>query len=49
MILDSRGHAWQADRIYWYRAFGDDSCVSSWDLSQITGPKITVIHPQEAS
>lgn len=43
VILDERGHAWQSDSCYWYRAYGDDSMVSSYDLAQSIGA-ITVIH-----
>lgn len=42
VVLDSYGHAWQSDRIYWYRACGDSTQVSTWDLSY-RGP-FTVIH-----
>lgn len=33
VVLDCFGHAWQYGGIYWYRAYGDDSRVSSYDLS----------------
>ena len=45
VILDRNGHAWQHDRIYWYRAYGDDTCVSSFELAQILEGTFTVIHP----
>ncbi|ANP74523.1 hypothetical protein [Cryobacterium arcticum] len=42
VILDSYGHAWQQGGTpgrgvasgYWYRAFGDDTEVSSFELAQ---------------
>lgn len=53
VILDRYGHAWQSARGYgplggmyatgyWYRAFGDSSEVSSFELAQ-RGP-VQVIH-----
>lgn len=46
VVLDRYGHAWQLGIIlhdpYWYRSYGDDSHVSSWELAQ-RGP-INVIH-----
>lgn len=48
VILDGTGCAWQFGgwrNPYWYRAFGDDSFVSSYELSQIIEGKFTVIHP----
>lgn len=42
VVLDRFGHAWQLGRIYWYRAFGDSSTVSSYELAQL-GP-VRVIH-----
>lgn len=53
VVLDSYGHAWQSARGYgalgssyatgyWYRAYGDSSEVSTWDMS-FRGP-FTVIH-----
>lgn len=35
VVLDKYGHAWQCDRVYWYRAFGDTTVFSSWDLAQM--------------
>lgn len=32
VVLDANGHAWQTDGIYWYRAFGDDSMIGSWEM-----------------
>ena len=43
VILDERGHAWQSDDYYWYRSYGDDSMVSSWDLAQMIGA-VVVVH-----
>lgn len=43
VILDKYGHAWQLGRIYWYRAYGDDSMISSNEVAQQYGP-ITIIH-----
>ncbi len=47
VVLDRHGHAWQSvgagwagagrDSAYWYRAYGDDSQVTSRDLAQ-AGP-----------
>ncbi|UOQ57231.1 hypothetical protein MUN78_16500 [Leucobacter allii] len=45
VVLDRFGHAWQVGSIYWYRAYGDDSMVSSWDLS-FSGP-FRVLHKGE--
>jgi len=42
VVLDRHGDAWQLSREYWYRAYGDDSMVSSFELAQ-RGP-ITTIH-----
>lgn len=53
VVLDRFGDAWQSARGYgpfgstyatgyWYRAYGDDSEVSTWEAAQY-GP-ITVIH-----
>ena len=33
VVLDMHGHAWQYGGLYWYRSYGDDSMVSSHDLS----------------
>ena len=33
VVIDRYGHAWQNDRIYWYRAYGDE-VFSSWGLAQ---------------
>lgn len=33
VVLDRDGHAWQYGGVYWYRAYGDDSMVSSYDLA----------------
>lgn len=49
VILDGTGCAWQYGgnwNPYWYRSFGDDSFVSSYELSQIIDGKFTVIHPR---
>lgn len=41
VVLDRLGHAWQQGRIgsvgdgFWYRSFGDDSYVSSFELAQL--------------
>ena len=43
VILDKYGHAWQLGSIYWYRAYGDDSLISSHEVAQQYGP-VTVIH-----
>lgn len=43
VVLDEQGHAWQFDGTYWYRAYGDDSMVSTWDLAQIAGA-VVVVH-----
>lgn len=43
VILDEHGHAWQSDTCYWYRAYGDDSMVSSYDLAQMIGA-VVVVH-----
>lgn len=48
VILDATGQAWQFggwQNPYWYRAFGDDSFVSSFELTQIIKGQFTVIHP----
>lgn len=56
VVLDRFGDAWQSARGYgpfgsnyatgyWYRAYGDDSEVSTWEAAQY-GP-ITVIHEAE--
>jgi len=42
VILDRHGDAWQLSGDYWYRAYGDDSQVSSFELAQ-RGP-VTTIH-----
>lgn len=42
VVLDEQGHAWQSDRTYWYRAYGDSSMVSTWDLAQSIGAVIVV-------
>jgi len=45
VVLDRHGHAWQSARGYgpmgteyangyWYRAYGDSSEVSTWELAQ---------------
>lgn len=34
VVIDRFGHAWQESRNYWYRAYGDDASVSSWELCQ---------------
>lgn len=44
VVLDKHGDAWQFGRVYWYRSFGDDSMVSSYDLSFLY--PFTVIHDQ---
>ena len=52
VILDSSGQAWQFggwQNPYWYRAFGDDSFVSSFELTQIINGEFTVIHPPKES
>lgn len=56
VILDRFGDAWQAGRLYmalvdsasgyWYRAYGDSSEVSSWELAQ-RGPIKTIWRPDE--
>ena len=33
VVIDRYGHAWQNDRIYWYRAYGDE-VFSSFELAQ---------------
>lgn len=56
VVLDRFGDAWQSARGYgpfgstyatgyWYRAYGDDSEVSTWEAAQY-GP-ITVLHESE--
>ena len=54
VILDGTGHAWQQGKTYgitgygdpyWYRAYGDDTCVSSFELTQIISGDFTIIHP----
>lgn len=56
VVLDRFGHAWQSARGYgplgstyatgyWYRAYGDDTEVSTWEAAQ-HGP-MTVIHEAE--
>ncbi|GAA4924410.1 hypothetical protein [Nesterenkonia rhizosphaerae] len=56
VILDRNDHAWQQGKTYnisgfgdpyWYRAYGDDSCVSSFELAQIIDGEFTVIHPAQ--
>lgn len=42
VIIDKYGHAWQSGSTYWYRAYGDDSLVSSHEVAQY-GP-IRIIH-----
>lgn len=47
VVLDRNGDAWQLGGIgkagmYWYRAYGDSSEVTSWALAQLQ--PITVIH-----
>lgn len=47
VVLDRYGHAWQSAgagwggaglvSAYWYRSYGDDSQVTSWELAQ-SGP-----------
>lgn len=47
VVLDRFGHAWQSAHAggrregapsgYWYRSYGDDSEVTSWELAQL-GP-----------
>lgn len=40
VVLDRFGHAWQQSRVgavgsgYWYRSYGDDSEVSSYEVAQ---------------
>lgn len=34
IVIDRFGDAWQESRNYWYRAYGDSSEVSSWELCQ---------------
>lgn len=36
VVLDRFGHAWQSagHSRDWYRAYGDDSAMSSWELAQ---------------
>lgn len=45
VILDRHNQAWQLSRHYWYRAYGDDSEVSSWELAQ-RGPVKTLWEPK---
>lgn len=33
VVIDKYGHAWQSDRIYWYRAYGEE-VFSSFELAQ---------------
>lgn len=42
VVLDRFGHAWQSATGYWYRAYGDDTEVSTWEAAQC-GP-MTIIH-----
>lgn len=47
VVLDRNGHAWQSSgaggggagsvSAYWYRSYGDDNQVTSWELAQ-SGP-----------
>lgn len=57
VVLDRYGHAWQSARGYgpfgstypsgyWYRAYGDDSEVASFEVAQ-HGP-LTVIHGKKS-
>lgn len=34
VVLDRYGDAWQLGEPYWYRALGDDSMISSFELAQ---------------
>jgi len=50
VVLDNYGHAWQLSRECWYRAYGDDTSVSSWELAQLAplktvhnAPKVSVL------
>lgn len=52
VVLDRFGHAWQQSSVgmlnpvgsgCWYRAYGDSSEVSSWELAQL-GP-VTLLAP----
>lgn len=45
VVLDELGHAWQADRVYWYRAYGDSSQVSSFELAQRCGTFDVIYEP----
>lgn len=47
VVLDRFGDAWQAGSLYWYRAYGDSSFVSSYDLAQ-TGAPFTTIYAAPA-
>ena len=46
VVLDASGHAWQNGGMYWYRAFGDDSMIGSWEMRPY-GP-FRVIHKPRA-
>ena len=45
VVLDANGHAWQADGIYWYRAFGDSSMIGSWEM-RAYAPFTVVYNPK---
>lgn len=46
VVLDHFNNAWQQSRRYWYRAYGDSSEVSSWELAH-RGPGRTIWRPDE--
>jgi nuclear transport factor 2 (NTF2) superfamily protein len=46
VVLDQYNHAWQNSRGYWYRSYGDDSEVSSWEL-HFKGPGRTIWRPDD--
>lgn len=42
VVIDRNGDAWQTSGLYWYRAFGDSSLVSSYDIRQLA--PFSVVH-----
>lgn len=57
VVLDQYGHAWQsahaggqregAPSAYWYRSYGDDSEVTSWELAQRGPVRLMKAHPSQ--
>lgn len=48
VVLDKYGDAWQLGSIYWYRSYGDDSMVSSHELSYLYPFKVIHSEPKRA-